>query len=185
MTKKDEKPLSKLFWLDMEMTGLDENVDSILEVAVIITDLDLKELDKYEAVVFQTPDILEKMNEWCKKTHGASGLTKLVATGTALGQVEKDLLTLLDKHFDKNERVILCGNSISNDRRFIDKYMKNFANKLHYRLIDVSSFKEIFKAKFGIKVQKKNTHRAIDDIYESINELNTYLGYIKTEAQPK
>ena len=183
--KAVEKPLKKLFWLDMEMTGLDENTDVILEVAVIITDMGMNELARYEAIVYQPPEAVAAMNEWCKKTHGDSGLTKLIPDGTPLKKVEADLIALATQHFNKKERIILCGNSIGNDRRFIDKYMKDFAALLHYRLVDVSSFKEIFKSKFGINFQKKNAHRAIGDICESIEELKTYLSFISVDNPQK
>lgn len=179
MTKNpDEKPLSKLLWLDMEMTGLDETVDTILEVAVIVSDLEFNVLDTYEAIVFQPPEVLAGMNEWCQKAHASSGLTKLVPHGQPLTVVENQVINLVKKHFTKEERVILCGNSINNDRRFIDKYMKAFAALLHYRLVDVSSYKEIFKSKYGINFQKKSKHRAIDDIHESMEELKTYLTFV-------
>ena len=174
--------MPSLFWIDLEMTGLDEQIDSILEVAIIITDLDLKPIEEYDKAVFQPPEVLEKMGDWCKKTHGASGLTEKVKTGSSLPQVEKEVLAILDRHFPpspNSEKVVLCGNSVYNDKRFIDKYMPEVSKRLHYRMIDVSSFKEIFKRKYGVKVEKKNTHRALDDIRESIDELKTYLSSIK------
>lgn len=176
--------MKKLFWIDLEMTGLDERVHTIMEVAVVVTDLDLKPLEEFHRVVFQPPEALAHMDEWCVKTHGESGLTTAVAQGTPLEQVEKDLLALLDRHFPKNERVVLVGNSVNNDRRFIDKYMQAFSKRLHYRLIDVSSFKEIFREKWGIQFKKKNSHRAVGDIHESIAELKTYLSYVQIPAKP-
>src|SRR5580658_5502105 len=94
-----------LFWIDLEMTGLDENTDSILEAAVVITDLDFKPLEEYHRVVFQPPEVIEKMNDWCKKTHGESGLTAQVPGGTPLAVVEKELLALIARHYPSNERV--------------------------------------------------------------------------------
>ena len=167
------------FWIDLEMTGLDETKDSILEVAVLVTDLDFNVVEEYDRVVFQTLDILESMNAWCKKTHGESGLTTKVKDGMALPQVESEMLALINRHFKPEDKVVLCGNSIGNDRRFVDKYLPGVAKRLHYRMVDVSSFKEIFRDKFGIKVKKKETHRALDDIQESIDELKTYLKYVQ------
>lgn len=175
--------MKRLFWLDMEMTGLDETKDHILELAVIITDLDFNILEEYQRVVFQPPEVLEAMNEWCKKNHGASGLTQAVPAGTPLTQVENELLTLTTKYFGVKNRVILCGNSIGNDQRFAIRYLPRFAQKLHYRVIDVTSFKEIFRTKYKIKFAKKERHRALDDIKESIEELKTYLGYVKIEGK--
>jgi oligoribonuclease len=162
------------------MTGLDDAIDRILEVAAVVTDLDFKSLEEFDRVVHQPPEVLEKMDAWCKKTHGASGLTEKVKTGEPLAKVEADLISLLDRHFPKKEdKVVLAGNSVGNDRRFIDRYMPAFAKRLHYRLIDVSSFKEVFRQKYGVKFDKKNKHRALDDIYESIAELKAYLNYVQ------
>ncbi len=170
--------MKKLFWVDLEMTGLDEKYDAIIEVAVVITDYDFKPLEEYSRVVFQPPAILARMDEWCTKTHGESGLTALIPNGSPLADVEKDLIQLADRHWDKKDRIVLTGNSIGNDKRFIDAYMPDFAKRLHYRVIDVSSYKEIFREKWGIKVDKKNKHRAVGDIHESIRELETYLSYV-------
>lgn len=175
--------MKPFFWLDLEMTGLDDTVDVILEVAVAITDPEFKILEEYNQVIYQPQGALDRMDKWCQKTHGASGLTKRVKTGTPLNQAEEDLLKIVDRHYKSSDRVVLCGNSIGNDKRFIDRYMPKFAKRLHYRLIDVSSFKEVFKRKYGIKVDKKKRHRALDDIYESIEELKTYLGYVKIEKK--
>lgn len=166
-------------WIDLEMTGLDEARDVILEIAAIVTDLDFNGLDQLHHVVFQPQEALDRMDDWCKKTHGDSGLAAKVKDGVALSLVESELLALIGRHFAADDKTVLCGNSIGNDRRFIDKYMPNVAKRLHYRMVDVSSFKEIFRDKYGIKVEKKETHRALDDIHESINELKTYLAYVK------
>lgn len=172
------------FWIDLEMTGLDDAKDVILEVGAVVTDLDFKILEEYERVVHQPQEALERMDDWCKKTHGASGLTEKVKTGVPLADVEKDLIALADRHFPKKEdKVVLCGNSVGNDRRFIDRYLPAFAERLHYRLIDVSSFKEVFRQKYGLKHEKKNAHRAIGDIHESIAELKTYLGYVTAPSK--
>lgn len=170
-----------LFWVDLEMTGLDEKADSILEVAIVITDIDFKPLEEYHRIVFQPQAVLEKMNDWCKKTHGDSGLTAAVPNGTPLSQVEKEVLALIEKHYKSSDRVVLAGNSVGNDKRFIDAYLPEVAKRLHYRLIDVSSFKEIFREKYGLNFGKGNKHRAIDDIHESIKELSFYLSYVNVK----
>ncbi|MCM2324233.1 MAG: oligoribonuclease [Oligoflexia bacterium] len=171
-----------LFWIDLEMTGLDDTVDTILEVAVVVTDQELKPLETFHRVVYQTPDVLSRMNDWCKKTHGESGLTAAVATGTPLEKVEKELIELIDRHFSSRDRIVLVGNSVGNDKRFVDRYMPELAKRLHYRLIDVSSFKEVFRERYGIQFEKKNAHRAIDDIHESIKELAHYLSFVHMEG---
>jgi oligoribonuclease len=171
-----------LFWVDLEMTGLDEKVDTILEVAVLITDYDFNILEQYHRVVFQPQDVLDRMNDWCKRTHGESGLTAAVPTGMPLDQVEKELLVLINKYYAPQERVVIVGNSVGNDKRFIDQFMLEVSKRLHYRLIDVSSFKEIYRDKYGLKFEKKNTHRAVDDILESIAELKFYLSFVNPAA---
>jgi oligoribonuclease len=169
-----------LLWIDLEMSGLDEKQHKILEVAVIITDLNLEVLHQYDKVVFQPPEVLEAMDEWCKKTHSLSGLTKAVEKGTSLSQVENEVVAIINQYWSDN-KVILAGNSVGNDKRFIDAHMPKLASRLHYRIVDVSSFKEIFRSKFNIQFKKGNQHRALDDIVESINELKHYLSFIKQE----
>ncbi|MBC7387005.1 MAG: oligoribonuclease [Cryobacterium sp.] len=167
-----------LFWIDLEMTGLDDVSDRILEVAVMITDLELNVVAEYESVVFQPQEIIDGMNDWCKEHHGKSGLTAAVPTGKPISAVENDLVELAKKYFRSEDRIVLVGNSVGNDKRFIDRYLPVFAKKLHYRLVDVSSFKEIYREKYGIKFDKKNAHRALGDITESIAELRHYLSFI-------
>jgi oligoribonuclease len=173
-----------LLWIDLEMTGLDEQTDSILELAAVITDIELKPLEEFHRVVYQPDEVLKNMNDWCKKTHGDSGLTAAVPHGTPLAQVEKELLEVLGRHFATSDRIVLAGNSVGNDRRFIDRYMPDLAKRLHYRLIDVSSFKEVFRERYGIHFGKGNSHRAVDDIHESIRELAHYLSFVKPGGQP-
>lgn len=171
--------MKTFFWIDLEMTGLDDAKDVILEVAIIVTDLDFKPLETYNEAVFQPQQALDGMDDWCKKTHGDSGLTEKVKKGKPLQKVEEDLLAIIKRHFPTDERVVLCGNSVGNDKRFVDKYMPELAKKLHYRILDVSSFKVVFKNKYKIKFEKKKSHKALEDITESINELKTYLSYVK------
>ena len=171
-----------LFWVDLEMTGLDEKRDHIVEVAVVVTDLDLKTKEEFHRVVFQPPEILELMDDFVRDLHGKSGLTKLIAEGTPLAQVEKELLQLISRHFPTDSRIVLAGNSVGNDKRFLDEYMPELKKRLHYRIVDVSSFKEIFRERYGITVEKKNDHRALTDIHESISELEHYLSFVKDKA---
>ena len=85
----------------------------------------------------------------------------------------------MDRHYSPNDRAVLAGNSVGNDRRFVDRYLPEMAKRLHYRLVDVSSFKEIFREKFNIHQNKSNAHRAVDDIHESIRELKHYLSFVQ------
>jgi oligoribonuclease len=171
--------MKRLFWLDLEMTGLNDATDQILEVAAVITDMDLKPVEEYHRIVYQPPQVLEAMNDWCKKTHGESGLTAAIPTGTPLEKVESEVLQLIQRHYSPTDRIILAGNSIGNDRRFVDRYLPKMAERLHYRMVDVSSFKEVFREKYNLGFQKKNAHRAVGDIYESIRELAFYLSFVK------
>lgn len=169
--------------MDLEMTGLNEKTDHILEIAALITDKNLNEIDRYEAVIFQPQQVLDQMNDWCKEHHGKSGLTAKVPTGKTIITVQSELLAFIKKHFGEKkgkDGAVLAGNSIHNDRRFIDVHLPQFAGQLHYRMVDVSSFKEIFRENYGIKFEKKNTHRAVEDILESIAELKHYLSFVKT-----
>jgi oligoribonuclease len=165
-----------LIWLDMEMSGLDPDAHRILEVAALITDLDVStKHGSLERVVFQPPEVLSAMDDWCKKTHRKSGLTAKIPDGVTEAEADEALCALLDQPGNPPGRPILAGNSISQDRKFIDRYLPKFAARLHYRMLDVSSFKVIFEHRLGFKYQKANKHRAIDDIGESIEELNFYL----------
>jgi oligoribonuclease len=178
--------MKPLFWIDLEMTGLDEKTDSILEVAIVITDINFIKLEEYHRIVFQPKEVLDTMNDWCKKTHGDSGLTAAVPKGTPLAKVEEEVTALILKHYGAKEKVVLCGNSVGNDKRFVDQYMPKVAERLHYRLIDVSSFKEIFREKYKVNFNKENSHRALDDVYQSIRELSYYLSFVNVsnQAQP-
>jgi len=168
----------KLVWLDMEMSGLDTNQCRILEVAVQITGENFAPLACYEAIVYQPPEILNAMDDWCRETHSKSGLTVAVAKGKPEKEVEKEILDLLNQHFTDQERPILCGNSIGQDRKFIDHYWPELAKRLHYRMLDVTSFKIVFSNLFKMDFHKTGSHRALDDIKESIAELKFYLSRV-------
>ena len=169
--------MERLFWIDMEMSGLDIEKEVIIEVAAIITDLNFDEVARYHSVVKQPQKYLDAMDEWNTSHHKESGLTDLVPSGKSPDQVEADLMQLLDGFF-LNERAVLAGNSIMQDRLFLNKYFTRFAARLHYRMVDVTGFKIIFGNRYGVTYQKKNTHRAVDDITESIAELKHYLSYV-------
>jgi oligoribonuclease len=173
--------VDKLLWIDMEMTGLDVSREVIIEVAAIVTSLDLDELDTYETVVRQPQSYLDAMDEWNTRHHGQSGLTARVPTGRPPEEVENDLIELVTRHFPESKPV-LAGNSIGQDRLFIDRHMPRLAGKLHYRLLDVTSWKIIMAERFGYEYEKKKNHRALDDIRESIGELAHYLQFVTPPA---
>ena len=168
--------MNKLLWIDMEMSGLDVTREVILEVAAIVTDLELAELEGYEAVVKQPQSYLDAMDEWNRKHHGESGLTARVPQGREPQLVEDDLIRLTARHFD--ERPIIAGNSIAQDRLFIERQLPRLAAKLHYRMLDVTSWKIMMNARFGVDYPKRKAHRALDDIRESIGELRFYLQHV-------
>lgn len=161
----------------MEMTGLDVDSNRIIEVAVIVTDIQLREVERYQAVIRQPQTFIDAMDEWNVNTHTESGLIHEIPRGRLQQEVEMDLINLVKKHFG-NYRVMLSGNSISQDKLFIEKYMKRFAKHLHYRIIDISSMKAVYQYVLGIRFQKGHTHRAMDDVEKSIEELKLYLSFM-------
>lgn len=169
--------MEKLLWIDMEMTGLDVAKEVPIEIAAIVTDVNLKELATFHAVIKQPPSILDGMDDWNREHHGSSGLTAQVPNGQPIEAVEKDMVQLVDRHFN-GERAVIAGNSIGQDRLFINKYFPLLNAKLHYRMLDVTAWKIMMNARFGLKFEKQNTHRAIDDIRESVNELAFYLAHV-------
>lgn len=172
--------MAKFMWLDMEMTGLDVEKEVPIEIALIITDEKWTELDQYHAIIQQPQNYLDSMDDWNKKTHGASGLTKLVPEGKNPEIVESEILEIIKKHFSEKDRVVLAGNSIFQDRIFLTKYFKKLSERLHYRMIDVTAFKVVFNNCFRVSYAKPESgHRAINDVRESINELKKYLSYVK------
>ena len=171
--------MKKLLWMDLEMTGLDVNKEVILEVGSVITNTKLTPLDTYHATVKQPQIYLENMDEWNKTHHKKSGLIDRVLSGKDQRLVEQELIQWASRHF-RDEKAILCGNSIQQDRLFINKHFKRFAQILHYRMLDVTSWKIIFNSLFKVQYKKKVAHRAMEDINESIAEMKMYLRYVKT-----
>jgi oligoribonuclease len=168
--------MDRLFWIDLEMTGLDVEKEVVIEAAAIVTDIQLAELDTYETVVRQPQRYLDAMDAWNTEHHGRSGLTAKVPTGREPGLVEDDLIALLAKHFAAP--AVIAGNSIAQDRLFINRHFPRFAAKLHYRMMDVTAWKVMLNARFGITFDKKKAHRALDDIRESLEEMRFYLRHV-------
>lgn len=169
-----------LAWLDLEMTGLDPDQNTIIEIAVIITDADLNIIDQMpEIAIYQSPEILNNLDNWNKTNHHQSGLIEKVQNSKInLKQAEKITLDFVKKHLAKNQSP-LCGNSIGQDRRFLSQYMPELEQYFHYRNIDVSTIKELAKRWYkDLTFKKQNNHRALLDIQESINELKFYRQYV-------
>lgn len=171
----------KFLWLDMEMTGLDVSKEVPIEVAAIATDSAFNELGLYHAVFKQPKPYLDAMDEWNQRQHRETGLIDLVPGGKDPALVDAELAAFVKQHFGA-ERAVLSGNSIPQDRLFIRKYMPETEATLHYRMVDVTSFKVIFNELYHQKFKKKDAHRALDDIRESIGELKYYLSFIGSKV---
>lgn len=175
---------NNLVWMDLEMTGLDPDTCKVIEIATIVTDAQLNVLAEGPVLaIHQSDDILDNMDQWCVKTHGASGLTQRCKESTYTEQdAIKKTLEFLNQYVPKGKSP-LCGNSISQDRRFLQRHMIELDDYFHYRIIDVSSIKELvrrWKPEIMDGLVKKGTHLAIDDIRESIQELSFYRKHIFT-----
>uniref|UniRef100_A0A6I8NKT7 Oligoribonuclease, mitochondrial n=1 Tax=Ornithorhynchus anatinus TaxID=9258 RepID=A0A6I8NKT7_ORNAN len=189
-TKVTEELLFELFH---QMTGLDIEKDQIIEMACLITDSDLNILAKGPNLIIKQPDeLLDSMSEWCKEHHGKSGLTKAVKESTiTLQQAEYEFLSFVRQQTPPG-LCPLAGNSVHADKKFLDKYMPQFMKHLHYRIIDVSTVKELcrrwYPEDYEFAQKKTASHRALDDISESIKELQFYRNSIfkrKTEEKKR
>ena len=167
-----------LIWIDLEMTGLDTQSDFILEIATIVTDAELNILAEGPVLAVHQPDaVLEAMDDWNRRTHAGSGLIERVRASTlTAADAERETLAFVQQYVGRHKSP-LCGNSICQDRRFLSRLMPQLEDWLHYRNLDVSTIKEIarrWKPAIIEGFQKKNTHKALDDIRESIEELRYY-----------
>ncbi len=171
---------AKLLWIDLEMTGLDPEKDKILEVAAIATDMNLKPVATYEAVVKVDDKLIQTRmigEFWEKNAKSRDALIAQNASGKPVAEVERELLNFIDANFGKT--VYLAGNSIHQDRKFIEREMPALNQKLHYRMLDVSAWKIYFENALNKKFTKPENHRALDDINGSIEELKWYLTFLK------
>lgn len=179
-------PTAPLVWIDLEMSGLDPSQHHILEVAVILTDGDLEIIaEGPDLIVHQPDEVLDAMDTWCTEHHGASGLTQGVRDSKiSVAEAEAQTLAFIAEHCPAGQSP-LCGNSIGQDRRFLAAYMPELEGHLHYRNIDVSSIKELARRWYPSvsAPPKRETHRALDDIRESIEELRFYREQLFVPAE--
>jgi len=169
-----------LVWIDLEMTGLEVHRHTIVEIAVLITDSELEIADEgVDLVVHQPPAALAEMDDYVRKMHTRSALLPAIEASTlSLEAAGVQVLEYLARHVPKPGTAPLCGNSIGVDRRFLDQYLPLVDQYLHYRSIDVSSFKELcrrwYPEVYKGRPDKAESHRALDDIRESIEEMRYY-----------
>lgn len=173
---------TKLLWVDLEMTGLDPRQDVILEIAAIVTDFNFKVLARYEAQVRHNKATVEKAmaaNQWWDTVPIAKqALLAKLSDGKSEDQIRQEFKQLIEQHFG-TEPAVLAGNSVHADKSFLDHRWPEIGELLHYRILDVTSWKIVMQGKYGLTFTKKETHQAADDIQESIDELKYYLEYLK------
>jgi oligoribonuclease len=167
-----------LIWIDLEMSGLNTETDHILEIATIITDSELNVLAEGPVLaVHQSDDVLDGMDAWNRRTHGDSGLIERVR-GSPLGETEVERQTLeFVRQYVPKAKSPMCGNSICQDRRFLARWMPELEAWFHYRNLDVSTIKELARRwmpEVYAGMVKQNTHKALEDVRESIEELRYY-----------
>ena len=173
-------PAPVLAWMDLEMTGLDPELHSIVEIAALITDNDLHIVATGPDLVIHQPDeALDRMDDVVRAMHTDSGLLERVRSSTVrLADAGAVMLAFLQQHIDEPRTVPLCGNSIGTDRRFLARHLPEIENFLHYRSIDVSTVKELARrwqpSVYEGAPAKAGCHRALDDITESLEELRWY-----------
>ena len=167
-----------LLWMDLEMTGLDPKQDRILEVAVIATDWEFNEIAQYTAVTKVDENLIDERmvgEFWEKFPQVRQALVQQNDKGRDRMIVEDELLAFINQHFEPNTRILLAGNSIHQDRKFIENEWSRLDARLHYRMLDVSAWKVVFDGKYKKRFVKPEAHRALEDIRGSIEELQHYL----------
>jgi oligoribonuclease len=169
----------RMVWIDCEMTGLDLERDALVEVAALVTDSELNILGEGVDIVVRPPEAaLEQMPDVVREMHTASGLLDELAGGTTLAEAEAQVLAYVRAHVPEAGKAPLCGNSVATDRGFLSRDMPALESHLHYRIVDVSSIKELarrwYPRAYYNSPKKQGNHRALADIRESIAELKYY-----------
>lgn len=184
MTGSEEH--APLVWIDLEMSGLDPAIHHILEIASVVTDANLEILAEGPDIVIHHPEsVIDGMNAWCVEHHAKSGLTDAVRDSTvSLAQAEQQTIDFLSQHTQEGASPA-CGNSIWKDRLFLSRHMPKLDGFLHYRIIDVTSIKELVRRWYSevSPPTKQDTHRALQDIRESIDELRLYRAHVFREGR--
>ena len=169
----------RLVWIDCEMTGLDIERDALIEIACLVTDGELNILDEgVDVIIKPPPEAVDQMSDVVRTMHTTSGLLEELAGGVTIAEAQDTVLRYVQSHIKEPRRVPLCGNSIATDRWFIARDMPQLDNYLHYRMVDVSSIKELarrwYPRVYFASPAKRGGHRALADITESVQELRYY-----------
>ncbi|MFE7509394.1 oligoribonuclease [Promicromonospora sp. NPDC057488] len=181
-------PNERIVWIDCEMTGLDLRADALIEVAAIVTDSDLNVLGTGVDVLVKPPaEALEQMNDFVRAMHTTSGLLEELDQGLTLEEAQEQILAYIREYVPEPGKAPLAGNSVGTDKSFLDLHMADLVDYLHYRIIDVSSIKELsrrwYPRVYFASPKKDGGHRALADILESIDELR-YYREVLFPAQP-
>lgn len=177
----------RIVWIDCEMTGLNPDIDEIVEVAVIVTNYDLEPLDPgFQVVIKPSTAALEQMNDFVTNMHTVSGLITELDNGVSIAEAQTQILDYIQRFVAQPRTAVVGGNSIGTDRTFINRYLPEVDAFLHYRSIDVSSIKELsrrwFPRAYFQSPEKNGGHRALADIVESIRELDYYRSAVFLEG---
>lgn len=187
-TSNGHESNDRIVWIDCEMTGLDLGADALVEVAAVVTDSELRVLGEGVDVVIAPPaEALAQMNDFVRTMHTTSGLLEDLAAGTTLAEAQATVLEYVRRWVPEPSKAPLAGNSVGTDKAFLDRDMPELVGHLHYRVIDVSSIKELarrwYPRVYFASPAKNGGHRALADILESIDELRYYRAALMP-AQP-
>ncbi|WP_454300225.1 oligoribonuclease [Salana multivorans] len=187
-TQNGPSPVDPIVWIDCEMTGLDAKRDALIEVAVIVTDSDLVPLGAgIDLVIAPPPGVVETMNDVVREMHTASGLVNELADGVSMAEAREQVMAYVKQYVPEGRKAPLAGNSIGTDKVFLERDMPELIEHLHYRVIDVSSIKELarrwYPRAYFASPRKNGGHRALADIADSIDELRYYRAALFPEGE--
>ncbi|WP_454294207.1 oligoribonuclease [Salana multivorans] len=187
-TQNGPSPVDPIVWIDCEMTGLDAKRDALIEVAVIVTDSDLVPLGAgIDLVIAPPPGVVETMNDVVREMHTASGLVNELADGVSMAEAREQVMAYVKQYVPEGRKAPLAGNSIGTDKVFLERDMPELIEHLHYRVINVSSIKELarrwYPRAYFASPRKNGGHRALADIADSINELRYYRAALFPEGE--